>query len=579
MFPFRTARLLQRSAQLRNVDKEEVELHLQNPGLLHAAAPWNWNPLYRFCSTLMPCHQRHPFSIKMFFRRSALPNSQTFQLKAPKPFEAKFDLSPADNIPPAINSRYIFIYDTRDESRDPKVFRVELVDRLKKSLQFFLRLPEDNVLAFPQLLGKVYIKPENGRLFVQVKNSSSIPFVVATHDKITIESLRPDLGFPSKNLDPKIFATGIEAVPRPDSDGGWDTFQVQITFIAGGYVIMVNKHHYLIDATATGFLMNSWFQRARLYAQGNAKAQLDIEREGKAKKVHDNTSLLMMKEVPRQDTSLEWTVKPGASPHIFGLQLPPASVMFVAKALAFVKPKIDNAIFHFTPSALQALHRTLQAESALRISTHDAVCALVWRCMARARLAAARDKDKPAACKLSLAVNGRGKLEPALAEAYFGNAAFFSTAQLDAGVFARTDQKSLAEMAAAVRENLHAKTTDAFLRAQLELVVAQPKATDVVNAWKCYMGFDVLATSWERSFGSMDDVDLGCGRFQRMRLPGGGQFDGLICVLPAFGLRDKEAADTKGYLGGLEVAVDLFHTHLAALKQDAELKRYATCLE
>ncbi|KAH7009328.1 transferase family-domain-containing protein [Macrophomina phaseolina] len=518
----------------------------------------------------------------MFFRRSSPSSNETFHLKASQPFEEKFDLSPADNIPPAINSRYIFIYDTRGETRDPKVYRNELVDRLKKSLQSFLRLPEDNALAFPQLLGKVYIKPDNGRLFVHVKKSSSLPFVVATHDKITIESLRPELGFPSQYLDPKVFATGVEAVPRPDSDGGWDTFQVQTTFIAGGYVIMVNKHHYLLDATATGFLMKSWFERARLYASGavSADTQLAVEREGKAKKIHDNTSLMTLKEaVPKQDTSLEWTIKPGASAHIFGLQLPPASVMFVAKALAFVKPKIDNAIFHFSPAALRELHGALQAESPLRISTHDAVCALVWRCIARARLNAAKPKDKPAACKFSLAVNGRGKLEPPLADGYFGNAAFFSTAALDADVFCKSDQKSLASVAGAIRENLNVKTTDAFLRAQLELVVSQPKATDVVNAWNCYMGYDVLATSWERSFGSMDDVDLKCGRFQRMRLPGGGQFDGLICVLPAFGLRDKTVEDAMGYPGGLEVAVDLFHAHLDALKQDAELKQYATCLE
>ncbi|KAL1621655.1 hypothetical protein SLS56_009125 [Neofusicoccum ribis] len=517
----------------------------------------------------------------MMFFRSSSPSNKISNLRAAKPFEANFDLTPADNIPPAINSRYIFVYDTRGETGSPKAYRDELVSRLKRSLESFLRLPEDNVLAFPQLLGKVYVKPDNGRLFVQVKKSSSLPFVVSTHDKVTIESLRPDLGFPSQYLDPKIFATGIEAVPRPDSDGGWDTFQVQVTFITGGYVIMVNKHHYLLDATATGFLMKSWFARARLYAQdSNASPQLDIERDGQAKKIHDNTSLMMLKDVPAQDTSLEWTVKPGASAHIFGLQLPPPSVMFVAKALAFAKPKISTAIFRFAPAGLRALHAALQPQTPLRISTHDAVCALLWRATTRARLAAAKPKPpRPAASSFSLAVNGRAKLDPPLAPGYFGNAAFFSTARLDApAVFEKDDAASLATVAAAVREGLNAKTSDAFLRAQLELVAAQPKASDVVNAWSCYMGYDVLATSWEKSFGSVEDVDLKCGRFQRMRLPGGGQFDGLVCVLPAFGLRDQDRVGESGYPGGLEVAVDLFHAHMDVLKQDAELKQYATCL-
>ncbi|KAL1638670.1 hypothetical protein SLS58_008702 [Diplodia intermedia] len=558
----------------------------------------------------------------MFFRSSA-PSNKTFNLKAEKPFDATFDLTLADNIPPAINSRYIFIYDTRGETGNPQVYRDELVDRLKKSLESFLRLPDDDALAFPQLLGKVHARPDNGRLFVRVKKDSSVPFVVATHDKITLESLRPDLGFPSRYLDPKVFSTGVEAVPRPDSDGGCDTFSVQLTFITGGYVLMVNKHHYLLDATATGFVMKSWFERARLYAQRGSTAssdtQLAVEKEGKAKTIHDNTSLAIATNTsspqqdaaaaaPAVDLSLEWTVKPGAGPHIFGLQLPPASVMYVARALAFARPRVDNAIFHLRPAALRRLHADLQAATALRISTHDAACALLWHAIARARLAtaaAAKNNKPPQTCRFALAVNGRSKLQPPLAPGYFGNAAFFSTTALPPDAFlpsrgaspapsssSRSSSssstssapssdahdaatKSLAGAAAAIRANLTTKTTPAFLRAQLALVGAQARASDVVNPWACFMGHDVVATSWERSFGGIGDVGLGCGRFRRMRLPGGGQFDGLVCVLPAFGLRDVdvEGEGEEGYPGGLEVAVDLVAGVLERVKGDEVLGR------
>ncbi|KAL1613984.1 hypothetical protein SLS54_010132 [Diplodia seriata] len=486
----------------------------------------------------------------MFFRSSA-PSNKTFNLKAEKPFDATFDLTLADNIPPAINSRYIFIYDTRGETGNPQVYRDELVDRLKKSLESFLRLPDDDALAFPQLLGKVHVRPDNGRLFVRVKKDSSVPFVVATHDKITLESLRPDLGFPSRYLDPKVFSAGVEAVPRPDSDGGCDTFSVQVTFITGGYVLMVNKHHYLLDATATGFMMKSWFERARLYAQRGSIASSDtrlaVEKEGKATTIHDNTSLALatttspqQDAAPAVDLSLEWTVKPGAGPHIFGLQLPPASVMYVARALAFARPKVDTAIFHLRPAALKRLHADLQAATPLRISTHDAACALLWHAIARARLnsAATKNAPPPQTCRFALAVNGRSKLQPPLAAGYFGNAAFFSTTALGPDAFlaagATTSSRSssttssssssssssynathdaatrsLAAAAAAIRANLTAKTTPSFLRAQLALVGAQPRASDVVNPWTCFAGHDVVATSWEKSFGGIGDVELG----------------------------------------------------------------------
>ncbi|KAL0263747.1 hypothetical protein SLS55_002729 [Diplodia seriata] len=530
----------------------------------------------------------------MFFRSSA-PSNKTFNLKASKPFDATFDLTLADNIPPAINSRYIFIYDTRGETGNPQVYRDELVDRLKKSLESFLRLPDDAALAFPQLLGKVHARPDNGRLFVRVKKDSSVPFVVATHDKITLESLRPDLGFPSRYLDPKVFSAGVEAVPRPDSDGGCDTFSVQVTFITGGYVLMVNKHHYLLDATATGFMMKSWFERARLYAQRGSIASSDtrlaVEKEGKATTIHNNTSLALATTTspqdaaaPAVDLSLEWTVKPGAGPHIFGLPLPPASVMYVARALAFARPKVDTAIFHLRPAALKRLHADLQAATPLRISTHDAACALLWHAIARARLHAAAKSDTPQTCRFALAVNGRSKLQPPLAAGYFGNAAFFSTTALGPDAFlaagATTSSrsssttssssssssassapahdaatKSLAAAAAAIRANLTTKTTPSFLRAQLALVGAQPRASDVVNPWTCFAGHDVVATSWEKSFGGIGDVELGCGAFRRMRLPGGGQFDGLVCVLPAFGLRDVEGDQGEGS-GGQGSLVD-----------------------
>ncbi|KAH8810772.1 transferase family-domain-containing protein [Xylogone sp. PMI_703] len=495
-------------------------------------------------------------------------NTVTHNLAAEVPFEATYNLSLADNIPPAINSRYLFIYSTEHEIESPDVFRAALVSRLMRSIKSFLRQPEDNVLALPQLLGKIYQNASNGRLSVKVTKTSTFPFVISTRQDVSLEDLKPDLGFPSRLLDPKVFSTNIEAIAKTDRSGGAQAFHIQVTFIKGGYVICVNKHHHLLDATATGHLVRWWFERAASLVTGDQPCAFKLEEDGNALSIHDQSSLVQLKEVPQQEHP-EWKVVPGAGPHCFGFELPPPSIMFVAKHLPFIKlPPITSAIFHFTPMALKELHDSLQSQTSTRISTHDAVVALVWRCVTRARIKTSQGKLNVSESMMSLAVNGRKKLEPTLAEEYFGNAAFLATTTVPINSLIGTGALSLAEAAKGIRESIMTKATDTNLRSFLQLMAAQEKASDIVNSFKVYMGHDMLITSWENSFGSTGDLDLGCGEFQTMRLPGGNGFDGLSMVMPAFGQRSTS---------GLEVAIDLLQVTMDSLKTDEEWKQYAQC--
>ena len=502
--------------------------------------------------------------------KSGSTTTTVHQLRAEVPFDATYHLSLADNIPPSINSRNLLIYSTEHETGSPEVFRASLVDRLKQSLESFLRQPEEGVLALPQLLGKIYQDPESGRLSVKVTKSSTIPFVVSTASHVTLQQLRPDLGFPSRCLDPKLFANGMEAVAKPDRTGGFQAFNVQLTFITGGFVICLNKHHYLLDATAVGYLIRWWFKRAACLAEEKELVRLKVETDSKTLAVHDQSALTLHKPLPPQDHQ-EWKVVSGAGPYVFGVPLPSAGVMFVAKHLPFVKPpKIGNAVFHFTPTALRELHATLQAQTTEWISTHDAVCALLWRCVTRARLHLAQSDSQPEKSMLALAVNSRRRLDPPLADEYFGNAAFLAPSSMPVDRLTDTGSGSLAVAAAAIRNSITTKTTDTHLRSLLQLMGAQKKASDVVNSFKVYMGHDVFLTSWDKCFGSMREFDVGCGQFQRLRLPGGGAFDGLAVVMPTFGQRET---------AGLEVTIDLIDSHLNALKADSEWKRYTRCLD
>ncbi|KAI7728467.1 hypothetical protein M8C21_030019 [Ambrosia artemisiifolia] len=80
-------------------------------------------------------------------------------------------------------------------------------------------------------------------------------------------------------------------------------------------------------------------------------------------------------------------------------------------------PLLRERIFHFSADSLSKLKGKVNSEcNTTKISTLQALSALVWRCVTRARRFPA---DKVTGCRL--AVNNRRRLSPPLPDNYFGN--------------------------------------------------------------------------------------------------------------------------------------------------------------
>jgi hypothetical protein len=503
------------------------------------------------------------------------PKITTHILRPTEPFVQEYKLTLADRIPPGINSRYLFVYKAPDSTE----YQKSLTERLSKALSSFLCQPKAGVLALPQLAGKIYSDKKTGRLSLKVTKDSGVKFVVSHRNDISYKQLRPDQGFPMRYLNGKIFATGLENIPSPDRGGGLEAFSAQITFISGGFVLCVNKHHFLLDANSTGKLIQWWLKRARSYIPGRESEDIKFTDPSITLTMHDNSSLLLETSVD-SEIHEDWKVIPDAKPHVFGQELPPASVMFIGKMLPSLKPKIENAVFHFSAESLADLHSSTSAHATETFSKHDAVSALLWRCVTRARMFAVDSVVQPASSMLALAVNGRQRLEPKMVPEYFGNAAFFAPTIVPIPILTSTGSKSLADVALAIRGSIAKNTTNSHMRSLLQLIASQKKTTDVVNAFQVYMGKDIMLTSWERMFGNLQDLDVGVGTFQSMRLPDGGSFDGLGMVMPCYGLRDSVPTEkTDSYGGGLEVSLDLLRVHMECLKTDEEWTRYARWTE
>jgi hypothetical protein len=215
------------------------------------------------------------------------PKPVTHLLRPAKPFAQEYKLTLADRIPPAINSRYLFVYKAPDSTE----YQKSLTERLSRALTSFLCQPEAGVLALPQLAGKIYSDKKTARLSLKVTKESAVKFVVSHRSDITYKQLRPDQGFPMRYLDGKTFATGLENIPGPDRSGGLEAFSAQITFITGGFVLCVNKHHFLLDANSTGKLIQWWLKRARSYMPGREAEDIKFADPSMTLAMHDNSSL------------------------------------------------------------------------------------------------------------------------------------------------------------------------------------------------------------------------------------------------------------------------------------------------
>jgi hypothetical protein len=489
------------------------------------------------------------------------------EIRPQRPFEAEFPLSLIDGLMPRINNRYLFIWETPNTSnRNLHASREDLVYRLIAALQSLLSFPEDGVLALPEILGDVHEDRVTGRLTLKITEKSHFPFRVTYRDDITFESLDQAAGFPRCNFPAEVYATGIDALPVATPMKG---FSAQVTFVDGGLVLCVTKHHSLLDGNALAFLIKQWFSRARSLTTGEDIAALPA---ATCNALHEKSALSSTR--PAQSANIsDWSVKLGAAPTIFGLDTSLLPLKKFVKWIPFIKlPVVASRTFHFGAESLKRLKAETEAAGLGRVSTNDVLSALVWRCMTRARMGS-NSSPEDMSC-LCMAANARQRIQPNLPKEYFGNAVFTIPTHVSLRDLTASGVDAQARTSIAIRKSLTEKSGDNYIRSFLMLAQKQSKLSDLRHDINVFGGKDIFLTNWEQYFASTSELDVGCGAFRRMRLPAGDGFDGLVMIMPSYGLREAEGAACE--LGGIEITVDLQETHMQKLLQDEELLRYGT---
>ncbi|KAF4637718.1 hypothetical protein G7Y89_g346 [Cudoniella acicularis] len=504
--------------------------------------------------------------------------AQTFSLRPDIPFDAEYPLTIVDGLMPPSNGAYLFIYDTTDEKQDAAIYQKDLADRLQKSLRSFIQNPGEKLKGYPELLGSICEDPLTARVHVKVMKSSEVKFTVAIRNDISYQDLRPDLQFPTNCVPLEIFAPGLATIVPTDTKER-PAFWVRLTFVKGGFVLMANKHHFLVDGTGLAKFMQEWFLKARELKSSGEKDVLSC----KIDRNKHNQRLLDFEKYPTTHLApgLNYKVAPGARRTMYGCpDFDSNIILFVKRVVEFITywfPSLPlgtkTQMFHFKMESLQQLKDIAESKAPTRISTNDSMMAFIWRCVTRARQTGIENPQ--GSSKMLFIADFRSRLDPPLLANYFGNAVQCLPSSMPIATLLEPTKDFLGVTAAALRASLQ-KLDTSLVRSSVQFVASHQRTSDVQEDLKIFRGPDIFTTSWENFYPSTESLELGVGKFRRVRCPGRPSYDGGYIVMPAYGLRDVTPEDDKSYPGGLEVLLDLRKPHMDALMTDSEWRQFVT---
>lgn len=484
----------------------------------------------------------------------------TYTIRTDPGFEAVYPLSPSDLqiSPRAIRQAFIYFTGNHDESKIQN-----LVASLQESLKTLLKpLDKDKrqkkTTTYPQLLGKI-VRPKDGSLpHVVVDRSSSIPFKVVTRPDINFENLSPAQRFPEEAIQKADYAIGLddsELLARHNS-------AVQLTFINGGFVLVVQIHHGITDGFGYAGFMRQWLRRARAlmtdvqYIEGSVTSD-----------IHDKTELLR-----------ETDESPDAAGELNGLKtwetLYKEASLKAGKTSLMGSSDIQSRIFWLSPENLEKLRAEMHNYTVNRPTMFESVMAHAWQCLARART----DSNKAVESTTSsgfFSVDMRNRLDPPLASEFFGNAFTAVATRLPLPALLLQQQQhhtDTATVIGTIQVTLRKDATDRNLRSINRLLFRQLKVGVYPPA--NLLEQDVIFNSWEHLYPSLDAMEVGVGKFCIMRnlspvTPS------YVLVMPSYGMRQTASLGNQ-YPGGIELKVHLLRHQMERLVKDEGWLRYVS---
>lgn len=364
----------------------------------------------------------------------------------------------------------------------------------------------------------------------------------------------------------------------PKTEFDWDftstgapALVAQANYVRSGLLLAVGIFHPVIDGTSGSLLMKLWASNARaLQGCGELRPALQVHPDSCDYSILSNIWAAEGKDRP---ATLE-----GASPQswrLIGL-LPPNTPASNQSSSGSTPPLMQTNIFYMSAEAFENLTSLCATEGtsypdSAKVTANDALMALLWRCIIRARAEAAEPSSHAyAADSISLldtTLDGRALIGNPLPWSYMGTVVFIATTSMSVGDLI-SSVTSLPTIARTIRQSLTSIDREQALRA-FGLASSLPDYEESLRyPFATFEGAEVCITSWvglsafDISFGNK--LFSGHGRPDLMRPPTR-EFDGICrrcVVLP------MQAS------GGFEVLVSLIEEEMEVLETDTEFAEY-----
>ncbi|KAF9873132.1 hypothetical protein CkaCkLH20_09295 [Colletotrichum karsti] len=475
-------------------------------------------------------------------------------------------LSVFDLIPPRVYIKFIVYLPLQ-----PKVSFQQAFAHLQAGLQGTLR-------QFPFLNGRIFPRNERepgwrpGHIVVSYDPSSpgtrdELPRQLAFKDLSPVlpdfEDLR-DAGFEFSAFDDEL----VLAAPFvPDLSGGADVFLAQANFVNGGCILATGFHHSASDATGMVTAMRAWAEHCRNLGQPDANVCSWVAPESfdrtLLERLWSKAPAKPVSEIPRDTWGFLGFQPPDTEDGPTGEAAPPPAP----------SRTMESSIFYISPANFDALkHEVLgEGQDGTGLSANDALLALFWRALmkARYRAAIAAGQATPAdeVSYLESPVDGRPDFDPALPPSYAGNLVIVNKVPMAVAELA-APTTSLRDVALKIRAQA-AKVNPDLVKDAFTLMREVPDYTKLKHAFTRLDGFDVMITSVLLL--PLDKINFGGEVFDNDGKP-----ESLRPLMDAFNANFRlcMVLPMKSH-GGIELLVSLFADEMEQLLEDDEFAKFA----
>ncbi|KAH8819332.1 transferase family-domain-containing protein [Xylogone sp. PMI_703] len=416
------------------------------------------------------------------------------------------------------------------------------------------------VSQYPVLAGTLEMDATTGQMWVAKKRNSTVSLHVKymldkdeflSYEELERRDFPASLIVGNKLLPESVTAKQLHSPLGDNNDGGIAIAKFQINFIPGGLIIGVAVHHALSDGPGCDGLLTAWAQNSAAAANGTP-----FVLDQKQFSIH-GSPLDVGKPSAEQMTQLQQAipvVKDAGGP----MPPPPEN---------FTMPSLVQQMWHFPKTKagmLKAQASSIEKDGSW-ISTYDAIIALLWSSITRAKL----DLLKPnldAKALLVHAVDTRKIWDPPLPQRFLGVGSAPARCEplLIKDIIA---PENLPKLAASVRASIKDMTPQ-YLTSLLQWVAGHDDQRWLEISVNSFLGIDLGASSWQ-GMTAYEKHDFGFGLPKALRWPSP-PFDGFVFAYPSRAAMKDATADE-----GIEVCVCLEESCHQRLIKDEVLLAYA----